>query len=162
MSQHKSPELICPIGLENRFLASEEFRWEQKPFLRVLLMIVIQNDIKNNSTMVIVPPQMMLSIGLQFVGFYVARVQNVSNERNEDRFIFMYGAFPDVFSIIFREIQDVAIAGNTTINKANPKHFLMCLCWLNNYRVETAISAVFGYHKDTVRKWIWKYARAIQ
>jgi hypothetical protein len=62
----------------------------------------------------------------------------------------------------FREIQDVAIAGNTTINKANPKHFLMCLYWLKNYHVETAISAVFGYHEDTVRKWIWKYARAIQ
>jgi hypothetical protein len=102
MSQHESPELlICPIGLEIRFLASEEFRWEQKPFLRVLLMIAIQNDIKNNSTMVIVPPQMMQSIGLQFVGFDIARVQNVSNERNEDRFIFMYGAFPDVCSIIF-------------------------------------------------------------
>jgi hypothetical protein len=105
-----------------------------------------------------VPPEMMLTIGLQFVGFHIAGTQNVGIERNEDRFVFMYGTFPDVCSIIFRDIQDVAIAGNATINKGNPKHFLMCLL-AQRYQVETAILAVFGYHEDTVRKWNWKYPK---
>lgn len=73
--------------------------------------------------MVYVSPEQMLSIGLHFVGFDVSRTQNVSIGCNEDRFVFMYGAFPDVCSIIFTEIQDVNISQNTAINKANPKHF---------------------------------------
>ena len=107
-------------------------------------------------------PEQMLSIGLHFVGFDIARTQHVIIERNEDRFVYMFGAFPDVCSLIFRDIQDADISPNTAINKANPKHFLMCLYWLKRYQVETAISAVFGYHEDTVRKWIWRYAEAIQ
>jgi hypothetical protein len=80
-----------------------------------------------------VSPERMLSIGLHFVGYDLARTQNVSVERNEERFVYMYGASSNVCSIIFDEIQMIDI-GNSTINKPTPKHFLMCLYWLKKYQ----------------------------
>ena len=116
----------------------------QKQFFRNSLLETKHRTQKatTTTTTTMVLPEQMLSIGLHFVGFDIARTQHVIIERNEDRFVYMFGALSDVFSIIFRDIQDADISPNTAINKANPKHFLMCLYWLKRFQVETTITGI--------------------
>jgi hypothetical protein len=110
---------------------------------------------------ILVTERQMLSIGLNAIGYNEERQRNTSQEKNEESFRRAFGATADVCSIIFRELQEYDI-GQATINKPKPKNFLMCMCWLKCYQVEMMLSAMFGCHEDTVRKWIWSFAYAIQ
>jgi hypothetical protein len=73
--------------------------------------------------MVIVLPQMMLSIDLQFVGFVVACVQNIGIKFSKDHYIFMYAAFPDVCSINLDKFMLLQFLATLQSTKQNPKHF---------------------------------------
>jgi hypothetical protein len=103
----------------------------------------------------------MLTVGLNFIGFPPGRSINHSEKTNLGHFQSAYGIEPNVCSIIFRDIQQYDL-GQSTINKPKVSYFLMTLYWLKRYPVESISAGIFGYHEDTVRKWVWTYSRAIQ
>jgi hypothetical protein len=103
----------------------------------------------------------MLLLGLSFVGYDEERTNRTNNNKKSDHFQKSYGVSPLVCSIIFGDIQ-VRDIGEAKISKPTPKHFLLCMFWLKRYQVESMLSITFGYHEETVRKYIWMYARAIQ
>ena len=103
----------------------------------------------------------MLRLGLSFIGYDEERTNRTHNNKNREHFLKSYGVSPLVCSIIFGDIQVLDI-GDDKISKPKPKHFLLCMFWLKRYQIESILSIIFGYHEETVRKWIWIYARAIQ
>lgn len=108
-----------------------------------------------------VTPAIALAVGLNCIGFGPERTQRHCDKTKLDHFQGAYGVDPDTCSLIFREIQVRGI-GDKAIDKPKLPHFLMTLHWLKRYPVEQQMSAIFGYHEDTVRKWVWKYCSAIQ
>ena len=104
----------------------------------------------------------MLALGLDLIGYNEARLANKSEEKKNECFRRAFGASALVCAIIFHDLQEYDLPEDITINKPKPKPFLMCMNWLKRYQVEIMLSATFGYHEDTVRKYNWMYAQGIQ
>lgn len=101
-----------------------------------------------------------LSLGLD--GRYSEyKVAAASGETNVSRFEGMFALSPSVCSKVFYDIQVLDI-GAATIRKPKPVLFLMYLNWVKRYQVEEILAASFGIHENTVRKWLWSYAFAVQ
>jgi hypothetical protein len=103
----------------------------------------------------------MLCLGLSFVGYDEERNNRTHDNKNRDRFQKSYGVSPLVCSLIFSDIQVLEL-GEAKVSKPKPNHFLLCMFWLKRYQVESILSVIFGFHEETICKWIWTYARAIQ
>jgi hypothetical protein len=103
----------------------------------------------------------MLRLGLSFIGVDEERTNRAHDNSNRDRFTKSYGVSPLICTIIFGDLQVLDI-GDKKISKPKPKHFLLCMFWLKRYQVESLLSTIFGFHEETVRKWLWTYAKAIQ
>jgi hypothetical protein len=103
----------------------------------------------------------MVSVGLNCIGFAHERLENQNQATKDGHFLCAFGVDPIVASIVFRDIQ-VRNIGNNTIDKPKVPYFLLALHWLKRYPVEQMSSGIFGYHSDTVRRWVWKYCCAIQ
>ena len=52
--------------------------------------------------------------------------------------------------------------GDAAINKPKLHYFLLALFWLKRYQTENVTAGISGLHEDTVRKWVWAYAIAMQ
>jgi hypothetical protein len=103
----------------------------------------------------------MLTIGLDCIGFPPERAANHNATTNMTHFTSAFGVEPQIASIIFNEIQ-VRDIGVNAINKPKVRYFLLGLYWLKRYPIEQISAGVFGYHEDTIRKWVWRYSQAIQ
>jgi hypothetical protein len=103
----------------------------------------------------------MLVIGLNCIGFGPERTARHSETTKLNHFESAFGINPNVCSIIFHEIQ-IRNIGQKQIRKPKVPYFLLALYWLKRYPVEKVSSGLFGYHEDTIRKWVWKYCEAIQ
>jgi hypothetical protein len=100
-------------------------------------------------------------IGLHYAGFDDSRQAAVSLETNLERFRSSYGALPLSCSQILADIQADDI-GDNQIVKPNVVYLLMSLCWMNTYVTEHTLAGTFKIGENTVRKWCWSYAKAIQ
>ena len=103
----------------------------------------------------------MLTLGLNFVGFNPYRIQNHSANKNKHHFERAFGASTKACCALYNDLQVVDI-GIAAIQKPKLTHFLLALHWLKRYPTEEANSALSGLDEDTVRKWVWKYCCAIQ
>jgi hypothetical protein len=103
----------------------------------------------------------MLAVGLNCIGFRPERTANHNTTTNQKHFEGAYGLDPNTCCVVFLELQ-VRDIGPSTIRKPKLPHFLLTLHWLKRCPVEQMSSGLFGYHEDTVRKWVWKYSQAIQ
>jgi hypothetical protein len=106
-------------------------------------------------------PDDMIAVGLNCIGFHPDRRLGHNENTNMKHFLYAYGLSPTVCSIVFQEIQTRDI-GLHQIRKPKVTYFLMALYWLKCYPIEQQNAGLFGYHEDTVRKWVWKYCVAIQ
>jgi hypothetical protein len=104
---------------------------------------------------------LMLRLGLNQLGYSDFQRDRVCNETNRNRFVAAFGVSPLVCSMVFRDIQ-LHIADDATIDNPKPLMLLMSFYWLYRYPVETMTAAHFKFDEDTVRKWVWKYCKAIQ
>jgi hypothetical protein len=102
-----------------------------------------------------------LVIGLNCIGFGPERTARHSETTKLNHFESAFGINPNVCSIIFHEIQ-IRDIRQKQIRKPKVPYFLLALYWLMRYPVEKVSSGLFGYHEDTIRKWVWKYCEAIQ
>ena len=103
----------------------------------------------------------MLIVGLNCIGFGPERTVNHNATTNRKHFESSYGMDAATCCIVFLHIQ-VRDIGQMRIDKPKVPHFLLCLHWLKRYPTEQMNAGLFGYHEDSVRKWVWKYCRAIQ
>jgi hypothetical protein len=103
----------------------------------------------------------VLTVGLACIGFGPERTLGHSDKTQLKHFESAFGIDPDTISTIFHEIQ-VRDIGDKQIRKPKLPHFLLALHWLKRYPIEQMSSGIFGYHEDTVRKWVWTYCSAIQ
>lgn len=103
----------------------------------------------------------MLLVGLDCIGFPPERAANHNATTNMNHFTSAFGVEPHIATIVFNEIQ-VRDIGEHAIYKPKVRYFLLTLYWLKRYPIEQISAGIFGYHEDTVRKWVWKFSRAIQ
>jgi hypothetical protein len=73
----------------------------------------------------------------------------------------MYGVLPATLAEVFVDIQTTNVHEGR-IDSADPVLFLMAVEWLCTYKEEEELAGKFKRDKDTVRKYIWRYATAIQ
>jgi DDE superfamily endonuclease len=100
--------------------------------------------------------------GLTCIGFPPERTLRHSEDTKLSHFVSAFGINPNITSIVFQEIQVQDMDVQICINKPKVPHFLLALHWLKRYPIEQLNAGIFGYHEDTVRKWVWKYCTAIQ
>jgi hypothetical protein len=107
------------------------------------------------------PEEQITRIGLNYAGFDDIRQASVSLETNLRRFRDAYGALPLSCSQILADVQAEDL-GDAQIVKPNAIYLLMSLCWMNTYVTEHTLAGTFKIGENTVRKWCWAYAKAIQ
>ena len=105
--------------------------------------------------------QVMLTLGLNFVGYTPYRTRNHSATTNNNHFERAFGSSSKNCCSIFYDLQVLDI-GEATIAKPKVSHFLLSLYWLKKYPTEEDSAGLSGLDADTVRKWVWKYSTAIQ
>jgi hypothetical protein len=108
-----------------------------------------------------IPHDELEKLGLYYAGFTDTRQEAASFETNMKRFRNSYGILPLSCSQIMVDIQADDI-GDWQIIKPNAIYLLMSLCWMNTYVTESTLAGVFKISENTVRKWCWAYAKAIQ
>ena len=119
-------------------------------FLLLLLIMVDQVD-----------ENVILTIGLNFLGFNPYRTQQHSVNKNKKHFEHAFGASTKACCALFNDLKDLDL-GAVAIEKPKLTHFLLALHWLRRYPTEEASSGLSGLDEDTVRKWVWRYCIAIQ
>jgi hypothetical protein len=105
--------------------------------------------------------EMMLRLGLNQIGCTEYHRDRVCDKTNLSRFAATFGVSPLICSMVFRDIQ-LHVDDGATIDNPKPLMLLMSLYWLYRYPVETMTAVCFKFDEDTVRKWVWKYCKAIQ
>lgn len=103
----------------------------------------------------------MLRIGLQLIGWDERRQAKVAVATNVDRFCSWFGPPPRACCALWHDLQTID-TGNDRLENPDLKYFLMTLHWLRVYNTLKIIGTVFKIHEDTVGKWVWLYAKAIQ
>jgi hypothetical protein len=103
----------------------------------------------------------MLAIGLHCIGFGQERIISHCQNTKMKHFESAFGIDPNTSCIVFHDLQVYDI-GEHRINKPKVPYFFLTLFWLKRYPIEQISSGLFGYHEATVRKWVWKFCRAIQ
>jgi hypothetical protein len=107
------------------------------------------------------PANEIEKLGLYYSGYDDKRQDAALPETNLNRFRDSYGALPQSCSQMLRDIQAEDM-GEFRILKPNVIHLLLCLCWLNTYHTESQMAGMFKVAENTVCKWCWKNAKAIQ
>ena len=101
----------------------------------------------------------VLSYGLERAGFHQNGDQQKSKAVQRERFVAFYGVCYRTCSAIFEALKiSRAEAGDVS----NLLHFLVTMFWFKSYVTEPVLSGLFQLTENTVRKWIWEYARALQ
>jgi hypothetical protein len=103
----------------------------------------------------------MLVVGLNCMGFVPERIMRHSDNTKMSHFECAFGVNANISCMVFHDIQTRDV-GEYQIRKPKVAHFLLALHCLKRYPIEQLSSGIFGYHEDTVRKWVWKYCSAIQ
>jgi hypothetical protein len=103
----------------------------------------------------------MLAIGLNCIGFGPERSARHNPTTRLNHYESAFGIDPFTSSVVFYELQ-VRDIGAKRVSKPKVTYFLLALHWLKRYPVELISSGIFGYHEDTVRKYVWIYCEAIQ
>ena len=110
----------------------------------------------------LIDENLMLTLGLNFVGFKPSRTRNHSANTNKNHFERAFGASSKACCALFNDLQVVNLELVAAIKKPQVTHFLLALHWLKRYPTEEASAGLYGLDEDTIRKWIWKYCTAIQ
>jgi hypothetical protein len=97
-------------------------------------------------------------LGLNLAGFEDRQNCATNNRR---RFRGMYGVSPAALAEAFVDIQTTNVHEGR-IDSPDPVLFLMAVEWLRTYKEEEELAGKFKRDEDTVRKYIWRYATAIQ
>jgi hypothetical protein len=103
----------------------------------------------------------VLAVGLDYAGFKQKQLQNNKHETNIQRFHNIYGALPASCTQNMNNIQSDEM-GLAIIRKPKLMHLLMTMYWLKAYVTETHQAGMFCLSPNTVRKWCWVYAKALQ
>ena len=99
-----------------------------------------------------------LHYGLEKVGFNRDQIERTNMETNKGRFVAYFGVSPLATFKFFQSIEE----SNYFEKKTPLPHFFLCLVWLKGYLSESLLAGMFKLNENTVREWIWKYAKAIQ
>ncbi len=80
-----------------------------------------------------------------------------------NKFNEIYGVSPKVCTMIYNDIKTKDL-GDAKIEKPRPVNIFFALFWLKNYSyaTESRMAAFFKKDEDTLRKYVWKYLKAIQ
>jgi hypothetical protein len=109
----------------------------------------------------VIPENEIAMLGLRYAGFDDKRQLASSAETNLKRFRDSFGALPLSCAQMIVDFQSEDL-GELRIVKPNIVYMLMSLCWMHTYVTEHALAGMFNITENTVRKWCWFYARAIQ
>lgn len=103
----------------------------------------------------------MLKIGLHQMGYILD--DDFKKKAITSRFKDIYGVSAKVCTLIFNDVQTKDL-GDAEIDKPRAWHTLIAFFWLKNYSfaTEPRMAVFFKKDEDTVRKYLWKYLKAIQ
>lgn len=111
-----------------------------------------QND---NSRLMLKNPELLLSFGLECVGFDKKRQSSVRSSLNIDRFTGHYGTGPKTVQAMLKDLAShyphIAI-----------KNVLMTLYWLKTYVTQHVMSGTWGHSEDFIGKTVKEYTKLIQ
>ncbi len=85
---------------------------------------------------------------------------NVSEETKEECFRFLLGSSSANCARIWNDL--VADENGNDFKKGNIVYFLLTVRWLKAYPTLPSLSAASGLSQDTIGRWLWKIARAIE
>ena len=94
--------------------------------------------------------------GLRCLGAREDRAStDVSYAKRVNRFKSCFGVHPILFRRLWTALNEID-------KERNVDRFFLCLFWLKNYPTESVLAVQFNLLEDTVRMWIWYYARCLE
>ena len=99
-----------------------------------------------------------LYYGLEKVGFSREQVQQTNRDTSMKRFTSFFGCCSRTSKVLFAALKE----SKSFRCKPSLLYFFMCLTWLKTYSTKRVIAGMFQVHENTVRTWVWKYAKGIQ
>jgi hypothetical protein len=104
----------------------------------------------------------MLTTGLRLVGFSDGKQITTSLKKKEEVFVSWFGSLPKRCCALWHNMTTIRIENEAILDKPELKYLLMTLYWLFCYNKLMIIASIFHLHEDTVGKWVWIYATALQ
>ena len=101
----------------------------------------------------------ILSYGLERAGFRQYGAQRTCKAVQMERFVSFYGVCHQTCAAIFEALQ---VSRNEVGEGSNLLYFLVTMFWFKAYVTEPVLAGLFQLTENTVRKWIWVYARSLQ
>ena len=105
-------------------------------------------------------PSQFLQLGLELMGYDLARQRRVRSAENLARFRCNYGVGPGAIRATYHQLQETEIA-EAKIDKPNSFYFLIAINWLFVYKKEKQMAGIFRTDEDTLQQHIQKYVDAI-
>ena len=95
--------------------------------------------------------------GLEKVGFDRSQIEKCERLSLE-RFISFFGVCPKTTKEMFSALKEV----EPFQHKCSMLYFFLTLTWFKSYMTYPVLSGLFKLTENTVRKWVWVYAKGIQ
>ena len=101
----------------------------------------------------------VLSYGLERAGFRQYLIQKTNKAAQAERFVSFYGVSHRTCAASFDALRKIRADAGVV---SHLLYFLVTMFWFKSYVTESVLAGVFQITENTVRKWIWEYARSLQ
>ena len=148
-----------PLYLYDRNPTQRSFykRLKPKRKRRQLLLTLPQVNATMENINLTEAEESILSFGLETIGFREQQNQRTNQNTKLERFSSSFGAWPQTCCGLL-----TALEGLPGFAPVKLRNFFLAMFWLKNYPAEPVLAGIFKMTENTVRKWIWKFGRAIQ
>ena len=101
----------------------------------------------------------VLYYGLEWAGFRQYGIRGTNKDMKVERFISFFGVCHLTCATIFLALKKHREERG---DDSSLLYFLLTMSWFKTYATESVLAGMFSLTENTVRKWIWEYAKSLQ